>query len=46
MSLSQLGKILGSWIESIRKLDGRVEQINGHPAIDVTAKPAPTHDRI
>ncbi|NJO80669.1 MAG: hypothetical protein HC827_20640 [Cyanobacteria bacterium RM1_2_2] len=37
---------LGSWIESIRKLDGRVEQINGHPAIDLTAKPAPTIELI
>ncbi|NJO78415.1 MAG: hypothetical protein HC827_07725 [Cyanobacteria bacterium RM1_2_2] len=36
---------LGSWIESIRKLDGRAEQINGLPAIDLIAKPAPTHDR-
>ncbi len=34
-----------AWIESIHKLDGGVEQINGHPAIDLTAKPAPTHDR-
>ncbi len=37
--------VLGSWIESTRKLDGRVEQINGHPAIDLTAKPSPMHDR-
>ncbi len=28
---------LGSWIESIRNLYGRVEQLNGHPAIDLTA---------
>ncbi|NJO80955.1 MAG: hypothetical protein HC827_22280 [Cyanobacteria bacterium RM1_2_2] len=35
----------GAWIESIRKLDGRVEQTNRHPTIDLTAKPARTHDR-
>ncbi|NJO78549.1 MAG: hypothetical protein HC827_08480 [Cyanobacteria bacterium RM1_2_2] len=43
MSTLFLGNSLrGSWIESIRKLDGWVEQINGHPDIDLTAKPAPT----
>ncbi|NJO80826.1 MAG: hypothetical protein HC827_21535 [Cyanobacteria bacterium RM1_2_2] len=36
---------LGSGIESICQLDGRVEQINGHPAMALTTKPVPTHDR-